>query len=76
MKRYLFSLIALLWLGFPSLAQVPPTTKLCFGNPCVAVTSSTPLPVTGGGGGGSPSGATGGLGGSGIVIISCVTGAC
>lgn len=40
----LFALLALL-ANAPSYAQAPATVKLCFGQPCAAVTPSNPLPV-------------------------------
>jgi hypothetical protein len=50
MKRY-FLLLALLAFTGPVLAQAPQTVRLCSGNPCVPVSSTDPLPITGGGGG-------------------------
>lgn len=51
----IFAALGLLWaLSAPAQAQNPPTVKLCYGIPCVAVTSTAGLPVTivsGGGGG-------------------------
>lgn len=53
MKRLLLSLIAVIGLVASASAQSPPTMKLCYGQPCIVVDPTHPLPVTLGGAGGT-----------------------
>lgn len=46
MKRLLFAIAALAFTDIAA-AQTPPTVRPCYGNPCVGVSTTNPLPTTG-----------------------------